>query len=401
MPRNPRAQGPRPLMLHLAVQMASLLGSLAALPLLKNASPSLKGPFSSLGPELAAASLEALHKAVLAEADRQIQDFQQGILAWQSNPYHRPLADPPAIWTEGTTRLLDYGGSGRLGAVLLIPSLVNRAYILDLAPKRSLARYLALQGHRVFLIDWDAPDKAERDFGLSDYIAGRLERALRACVRAHGSKLALAGYCMGGLLALALAQRRPEAVSRLALLAAPWDFHADKAEQAQLLASLKPVLEPLLEALGEMPLDMLQALFAALDPDLALRKFRAFAHLAKESPEAQAFVSLEDWANDGVPLTKKVAQETLFGWYGDNRPFKGTWEIAGRAVKPQDIACPVLVAVPGQDRIVPPASARAVAGQLPRARLLEVSAGHIGMMVGKGAEEKLYRPLSEWLQSSW
>ncbi|TAN52791.1 MAG: alpha/beta fold hydrolase, partial [Rhodospirillales bacterium] len=237
MARNPRDQGPKPMMLHLAVQMASLLGSIGALPHLKNASPFLKGPFSSLAPALESANPAALERAVRAEAERQIKEFQNGIAAWQAHPYRRRLSDPPVLWAEGTTRLQDFGGSGEKGAVLLIPSLVNRAYILDLAPGRSLARYLAGQGHRVFLVDWDAPGGAERDFGLSDYIAGRLEEALRQAVRAHGGKLAVAGYCMGGLLALALAQRRPEAVTRLALLATPWDFHADKAEQSKLLSS--------------------------------------------------------------------------------------------------------------------------------------------------------------------
>jgi polyhydroxyalkanoate synthase len=400
MARNPRAQGPRPLMLHLAVQMASLMGSIAALPLLKSASRSLKGPFSSLAPELAAANPEALNRAIAAEAERQIRQFQAGIEAWQNHPYRRSLADPPVLWAEGSTRLLDYGGSGQKGAVLLVPSLVNRAYILDLAPGRSLARFLAGQGLRVFLIDWDAPGLAEQDFALSDYIAGRLETALRASVRAHGAKVAVAGYCMGGLLALALAQRRPEAVTKLALLATPWDFHADKAEQAAMLASLKPWLTPLLEQAGELPLDLLQSLFAALDPDLAVRKFRAFSQLDPASPEAQAFVSLEDWVNDGVALTRKVAWETLFGWYGENRPFMGCWEVAGRAVRPGDVTCPTLVVVPGQDRIVPPAQARAVMTQLPKAELVQLAAGHIGMMVGGKAEEKLYRPLSDWLRAS-
>lgn len=397
MPRNPRDQGPRPLFIHLALQMTSLLGSMAALPLLKSAWPSLKGPFSSLAPELANASLEAFDLAVAREAERRILEFQKGVAAWRSHPYRRAPADAKIVWSEGTTRLLDYGGSGVKGGVLLVPSLVNRAYILDLAPGKSLIRYLVEAGHRVFLVDWDQPGEAERDFGLSDYVAGRLERAFRQAVRCHGGKLAVAGYCMGGLLALALAQRRPEAVTKLALLAAPWDFHADRAEHALLLASLRPWLQPMLEFWGEMPLDMLQGLFAMLDPDLASRKFRAFAKLDAASPEAQSFVALEDWLNDGVPLTKKVALETLFGWYGLNQPFKGAWEIAGRKVSPQEVTCPALVVVPGEDRIVPPPQARAAALQLPNAKLLELKAGHIGMMAGGKAWEKLYRPFSQWL----
>ena len=47
---------------------------------------------------------------------------------------------------------------------------------------------------------------------------------------------------------------------------------------------------------------MLQALFAAVDPLVALRKFTRFAALPQTAPPAQHFVALEDWLNDGVPL---------------------------------------------------------------------------------------------------
>ncbi len=49
------------------------------------------------------------------------------------------------LWRDGSTRLLDYRPAG--GAPLLVvPSLINRAYILDLAPGRSLLRHLAEAG---------------------------------------------------------------------------------------------------------------------------------------------------------------------------------------------------------------------------------------------------------------
>ena len=65
------------------------------------------------------------------------------------------------LWQEGTTRLLDYAPAGGM-PVLAVPSLVNRAYILDLAPDNSLMRYLAGLGLRPFLVDWDAPGEVER-----------------------------------------------------------------------------------------------------------------------------------------------------------------------------------------------------------------------------------------------
>ena len=72
------------------------------------------------------------------------------------------LADPPMIWSEGAARVLDYGGDGP--SVLFVPSLVNRAYILDLMPGQSMMRWFAGRGVRPLLLDWGWPGAAERDF---------------------------------------------------------------------------------------------------------------------------------------------------------------------------------------------------------------------------------------------
>src|SRR5579864_7107637 len=156
---------------------------------------------------------------------------------------------------------------------------------------------------------------------------------------------------MGGLLALALAQRRSALVRALALLATPWDFHAERAGHAQLVGGLAEPLTRVFGALGEIPVDVLQSLFAALDPLLALRKFTRFAGLPADSAEERDFVALEDWLNDGVPLSLPVARECLAGWYAANTPGRGTWRVAGSPILPRRVTVPSLVVVPGQDRI--------------------------------------------------
>ena len=111
-------------------------------------------------------------------------DLIAGIAAYRRHPWRRTLADPPAIWAEGGSRLLDYGGpAGR--PVLFVPSLVNRAHVLDLDEGRSMLRHLAAD-HRVLLLDWGWPGEAERGFTLTDYIAGRLERAIARLLEAAG-----------------------------------------------------------------------------------------------------------------------------------------------------------------------------------------------------------------------
>jgi len=397
---GPRRLGPRPLPLHLASAATVWASSRAALALLRSGSlpwkPELAQAANALRQGVADVPPDDLASAVDAELRSRADIFLCGLERYRRHPYRRALVDPLVLWRDGSLRLIDYGPTG--GApVLVVPSLVNRAYILDLVEGKSLLRYLAGVGLRPLLVDWGRPDATERRFNLTDYIAGRLEAAAEAAAVAAGTPVAVIGYCMGGLLALALAQRRPRLVSSLALLATPWDFHAERPRQARLLGELVEPLARGFAALGEVPVDVLQMLFAALDPLLALRKFTRFAVLAEGSAEERDFVAVEDWLNDGVPLALPVALECLGGWYGDNTPGRGRWQVAARPVTPAQVAVPSLVVVPAQDRIVPPATAVALADGLRGSERLTPPLGHIGMMVAREAPELVWQPLARWL----
>jgi poly(3-hydroxyalkanoate) synthetase len=383
--------------------------SLAASPNSSSAWPGSSAAFQAAAQGIAAAlqsgaqnEAEPFPSALLREVLRQDRALLAGIAAYRRHPWRRTLIDPPAVWTEGATRMLDYAPASAPGAptVLFVPSLVNRAYVLDLQPGHSMMRFLAAEGIRPLLLDWGWPGPAERDFGLTDYVAGRMERAMTAARDLAGGPAVLAGYCMGGTLAVAAAQRRPDLVRALALLAAPWDFHAEDQDRAEWTGRMLPVLEPALAFAGTLPVDLLQMLFSLLDPFGVTAKYRAFARVRPDSDRARLFVALEDWLNDGVPLAAPVARETLGGWYAHNTPGTGTWRIAGLPVDPSALRMPAFVAIPARDRIVPPGSARALADQIPWALVHTPQAGHIGMAAGSGAEANLWRPLMAWLRSA-
>ncbi|MBM3479425.1 MAG: alpha/beta fold hydrolase [Alphaproteobacteria bacterium] len=402
-PPPTRLMAPRPLGLHLAAAMATWTASLGASTNSSGASPfwsMLAREHPGLASALARASPEALRGALSREIRARAASFLRGIDLYRRHPHARPATAWPVAWSEGTTRLLDCAPGGSGPPVLLVPSLVNRASILDLAPGRSFVRALAAAGLRPFLVDWDRPGDIERGWDLDSYVAGRLLRCLDHVVAATGAPAILLGYCMGGLLAAPLALLRPAAVRGLVLLATPWDFHAERPDLALALAAQARGWLPAAEAIGEVPVDVLQGLFAALDPLLAARKFIAFSRMDQASEEAIGFVALEDWLNDGVPLAARVARETMVGWYGDNDPALGRWRIGGRPVRPAEIAAPTLCVVPARDRIVPPASARALADAIRGARLVAPPLGHIGMMSSPRAPASLWPGIVGWIRQA-
>ncbi|MCJ9428394.1 alpha/beta fold hydrolase [Kordiimonas marina] len=395
-------RGPRPMALHLQNSLTlwqTAPGGLARLgtkngfwhPAVAAEAAALADAFAGLD-DTAQAALQA---AVETGAGARAQAFLRGINAYLTHPYTRPETQASVALRLGGAELLDYGGDGQ--PLLMIPSLINPYYILDLKPGRSLAAYLKARGFRPFIVNWGEPGAAEQGFETGAYVMERLVPFLRHVAGIAGAPVPVIGNCMGGTLALALAARAGGHISRLALLATPWDF-ADSLPHAG--RKYAPMLAEFMTRLPEtmpLPVDALQSFFTSVDPSLSSRKFRRFAAMDKTSEAAEFFVAMETWANTGAPLARPVAEECLVGWYRNNKPGRIEWQVDGRTVNPADITCPVWVAGPTEDRLVPQASAFGILKHLKNAESHAPGAGHVGMLVGSKAESGLWAPLHAWL----
>ena len=397
-----RQLAPRPLAAHLASAVMLWSSSQTVLHGLKD-TPPMSGAAAERLRSLAAKAEALGSESVAAALDRAIaqrsKSYLVGLEAYRRHPYRRESQTPPVLWHEGTTRLLDYGCDAGGPPILIVPSLINRFYVLDLLPELSFLRYLAGRGLRPLVIDWGAPGEQERGFDLTDYIAGRLESAFDVASSLAGAPIGIAGYCMGGLFALALALRRLDETACVALLATPWDFHAERAQPARFFGLLADYLPLWCAEQGTLPVDVVQSLFFLLDPFTAERKFTRFAALEASTREARAFVALEDWVNDGVPLAAAVARDCASSWYGDNAPARRRWRIGGETIDPKRLRRPALVVLPSRDRIVPPGSAEPLAIALGDATVLRPPLGHVGMMSTAGAPAILWSAIAEWLQT--
>jgi polyhydroxyalkanoate synthase len=292
-------------------------------------------------------------------------------------------APMPALAEAYGARLRDYGGTGP--AVLFVPSLINPPNVLDMG-ERSLLRWLAAQGRRVLLLDWGWPGPDRREMS----VAGHVERILLPLMAELDEPADLVGYCLGGTMALAAA--RLGAARSVATIAAPWHFAGFPDESRASLGRLWAGAQPTVSALGLLPMEVLQCAFWSLDPARTIAKFEAFATL--EGTEADTFVMLEDWANDGPPLSEGAAREMFEDLFRDDLPGSGRWRVAGEAIAPETLQIPLLNIVSTTDRIVPAATAVHAGARL------DLALGHVGMVVGSRARAMLWEPLAGWLSRS-
>jgi polyhydroxyalkanoate synthase len=134
-------------------------------------------------------------------------------------------SEKDAVYREDKLTLYHYrpiAPSANLPPVLIVYALVNRPYMMDLQPDRSLIRRLLELGLDLYLIDWGYPDGADRFTDLNDYINGYIHRCLGVVLREHQlDSTTLLGVCQGGTFSLCYSALHPERVRNLITMVTP------------------------------------------------------------------------------------------------------------------------------------------------------------------------------------
>ncbi|MET0375695.1 MAG: alpha/beta fold hydrolase [Rhizorhabdus sp.] len=306
-----------------------------------------------------------------------------GLKAYQAAPRPARPPAPPTIARFGRVTLRSYGAGGH--PVLFVPSLINGSEILDLTSENSMLRGLAAQGVNPVLLDWGSPDATERELS----IGGHAESYIVPALEMLGKDTVLAGYCLGGTMSIAAAMLHPP--KALVLLATPWDFAGFSSQARNDILELWRAAQPAAEAFGLLPAEVLQQIFWRIDPARTVAKFGHFASKNPASVEGQNYVAVEDWANDGPPLTLAAGRELMDTLMAQNASGVGAWTAGGGVVDPKLLRMPILNIVSTTDRITPAASS------WPGGERIELAEGHVGMVVGRKAPGSLWRSLASWL----
>jgi len=306
------------------------------------------------------------------------------------------------IYSENKLRLFRYTPLGikqKKTPILITYALVNRPFIIDLEPKRSLVLRLLEHGYPVYLIDWGYPDSSDCFTGLNDYINGYLHRCVQHVKRnSKKKKIDLLGICQGGVFSLCYNALYPADIRKLVTLVTPVDFHADDNLLKGWATGINP--DVLTQQTGNIPNLLINQLFKTLKPyQLSRDKYRQLKYLVSKKESLETFLRMEQWLNNGPDLAGQAANEFLDDFYQNNRLHRNTLMINNKSVRLENIKNPVLNILATRDHIVPPDAAKALRQHIKPALYQELSldGGHIGAFTSLKTQQKLINGLVEWL----
>jgi len=282
--------------------------------------------------------------------------------------------------------------------IFVVYALVNRPYILDLQPDRSVIRRLLEAGFVVYLVDWGEPSRLDSALDLEDYVCRYLDNCVDAvCADAGVADVHLLGYCMGGSMSIMYTALNQTRVRTLALMATPVAFDGD----AGILErwAVHADVETAVETFGNIPAELLAFQFSMMDPiDQYVGKYvRLYENIENEAFVAN-FSRMEQWIWDGVDVPGAAYREFVGDLYKENELARNEFALGGERIDLSTIETPVLQIVGEYDHIVPPESSKPFNRKVGSedTTLIEFPAGHIGISVSSRAQRELWPEVADW-----
>ena len=196
--------------------------------------------------------------------------------------------------------------------VFIVPPQINKFYVLDLAPGRSLVEHLVANGHQVFMVSWRNPQPEHRDWNLDTYLAALLEASDAALEITGRDDLNLLGVCAGGITTAALlghlAAIGDERVHSASFLVTILDWSVPSTVGTMLSAPVLRAARRSSQSKGVLDGDSLGKLFAWLRPNDLVWNYWVNNYLLGKNPPAFDVLS---WNVDSTNLPAELHADFL------------------------------------------------------------------------------------------
>jgi polyhydroxyalkanoate synthase len=283
--------------------------------------------------------------------------------------------------------------------ILIVGSLINRHYILDLLPETSIIRYFQQLGFDVYATDWRMPTIKDEDMPLSSYAHDYLENAVDKVEEVTGSRnVTLFGYCWGGILSLIYSAMHPKDVKNLILHATPADFGKTPTVLESWIKDLD--VKKFVNTFGNVPSSFLNIAFILRNPLEASLKYQFYFSQSRSIKEITQFFAVESWLYDSVPIIGKTFEKIIDDIYKKNLLIQNKMIVGGNLVDLKKITVPVLNIVGTNDDLVSAESSRTITDVIASTdkQTMEFPTGHVGLCISKTAHKRLWPEVGKWLK---
>ncbi|MXV62434.1 class III poly(R)-hydroxyalkanoic acid synthase subunit PhaC [Natronorubrum sp. JWXQ-INN-674] len=287
--------------------------------------------------------------------------------------------------------------------ILVTYALINKPYILDLQPDRSVVQTLLEAGFDVYLIDWGEPSKLDRTLSLDDYVNRYIDNCVDVVRERSGQdSINILGYCMGGTKSAMYASLYPEKVENLALMAAGLCFAGDGGVLELWGSENYYDPETVTETFDNVPAEFLDVGFALMDPVANnVTKYVRFYDNMEDEDFVENFARMERWLDEGIDVAGTVYEEFIRDIYQENKLYENELHLNGEHVDLTNIDMPVLQIVAEYDHLIPPEASKPFNDVISSndTQIMEFATGHIGMSVSSRSHDELWPDVCEWFES--
>lgn len=276
--------------------------------------------------------------------------------------------------------------------ILLIPSHINRGYIMDLMPEYSFVKKLESCGMSPYLLEWNDPSDKILHYSEAEYIENILIPIINYISAQHNRKILILGHCLGGVMALAATQLLQDKISGLITVATPWDFH----HPCFIYKANHNIYNFILNNSngGYVPKELIHIMMNWPHVNTSINKLISVSNLEKID---DLFLAVENWLDDNVNMTIPLLKTCVVKYSIQNQTYKSEWSISGKIIHPNNISIPMLNVVPIKDKVVPQGSSAPLSISSKNSHTLNLDTGHIGMLISRNDSFSL--SILDWLKN--
>lgn len=285
--------------------------------------------------------------------------------------------------------------------MLITYALVNRQYMMDIQPDRSVIKSFLEGGLDVYVIDWGYPTGEDMYMTMDDYINWYMDECvdyIRGVSKAD--KINLLGVCQGGTFSTIYSALHPEKIKNLVTMVVPIDFSPDDALLFRWSKYMN--VDSLVDAYGVVPGDVMNYVYLILKPlELTMNKYIGMVDKMDNPEFLTNFMRMEKWVFDSPDQAGETLRQFIKDLYQGNKLIKNELVLGGKEVNLKNITMPLLCACAEYDHLVPLSASRPLIDAVGSSdtQFISFKTGHIGMYVSSQSQKAIAPQILEWVKA--